>query len=1667
MLSSSTEKHVPDTDQDDDTDDETTFVSTCHSVQFDAPVSHICNCIYHITPAHGNHKKAINCLAVAGRDGFIRIFESDAPFSSLFAFPIRYERVLSLEFLPKTSSFISVEHTADGSGNHVVIYEDWHRFPNLLHNVQVVEKGEDIIFNFVCSGVLPPNGYIGITSPGNMRLKSFEVEGMNGESSFTFDVKIRTIQTSSDGTIISSNTIVNAPADGLMDIKNAHVDPYAEWEHIELNLNAKSKPNTTTHLVFELRTHSNIRLGPGAYRLSFPVAWKSRSRQRFRRELFGIELCDEDGSIIEAAQQLWIMDSDTATAAAQGYTRHPKYGGKISVCAENIRCLRKSRYIEQMKIFELGQTNVKTNHKTNSNISQSWFPSDFSTTFSTISCMNVCKESGRIVTASKSLISIWDCDLIMRTYRIPHDNYIESGIQQKHNYEQQKVSKYRLGNKIRPEKKKKIRQMITIRTPPLKILSLHASFMVQLLYCHGNYLAFASDHEIRMVHLDMEIETKNARNDDGDEEHYSSGEDDDHEIIIHKPPQQQQQLTQVVALSDTDSNHEVDSTKHVSSSSSMHNVCVVFDDGGRPSIKHHAASFMLIPSIYEFNRFAQSDDKNSVESELPRQSPFQMIGGFADHAHRIDLTTQTGGDASPNVHQTTSLAKKLIGNVVVLDVSPSTAQHTPFDIHCLDYNVIEKEILDRSQAMFDINNISMMVHRRFLASVRIRALQVVGAHALLVATDDEVFVYDLRKRKLSYTWTVDGTIIETYLHDTFLFILTEKDIFVYSSTPRENGQLLLLWTHPLLRMRGLKILNDHKFCLEFGSQTEMDRFSVNADGRRIRSYPFDLRLRLQSPSDPDKRPLTIFEENSPKNILIFEWAPTSEMVLSLITKSHEAMTTKGFAQSRHLLIIALELIKIRKSYLDPLYKSIRTAPPRKASSCVSQDTALDPPAPQMEKKSLGNLISSAWNWMNTNPISSMVIGNASSSLANASNPLPHKQSVIQSEWQMLKQLKKECNGLLADVYVMQNKFDIAAQHYIASNRQFLQIRQLFSQHIAKQSQTESNTAVRGLTLFYRLFLEHKSRCENELNAYTWNYMMQHAKTYQSHSFSTIFLHPFMLNTKFNLKSAMQWLDTCIIHETSMDGNPFDADTPVPAAAAAAEEEHSHIYSSICPSTVTPRNRLIIQATHYLAKVVLLCLKNDIESAQHTLSLMQSSQFVVLLQSHKRLWLEWSHSKTFRRLCCVTFPWEFARIVLEYAIACYNELRSVAQSDSDVSNKVSAPAVSKMEELFPLRSLNFNESLQYFEYESGGPSLMQCYLEGAVRYLVEQIDDFEAIQIETNRCLPNADHALYMKYLAELEEIGFTLIELYVQYLQNVCYEDTTNILMSNLKVTMNGGADDEKDREKPPPIATQTPPPIFERKRHLWSSQYPLLLRAIPAWCTHLLEEEEEKNEQSMVMTRICTLLSCIEFGASMKKREGGALYKKNHKNKQNESVNRQWKRRLDLLLASCPDIAHKYVNTITIIGYVGCGCISDAIHVVLLQQESIVTQFALTHCQTLDDWRILLDQMTRLIALAQEEKNEKQLQYLQDECRTIWRHLARLSSLGTKQSEWLSVMDLISLVPNNGNLEFFAPIFSDLCTNQAGDALNMQLFDRIVQIEKDKDYGFNQQMHEVFYPHI
>ena len=356
-------------------------------------------------------------------------------------------------------------------------------------------------------------------------------------------------------------------------------------------------------------------------------------------------------------------------------------------------------------------------------------------------CMNVCPLSGRIVTSAKSLVTIWDCDLILRTYRIAHDKYIDTKREDNGSAKSTKSptnsdgvnivdlgrsapeavaanivdgrdgrdgrdavtrnpsrSTYRLGatssRKQRRYRKRKVHQVVTVRTPPLKILSLHASFMVRLLYLDGNYLSFASDHEARMVYLDIDalylkeghrgnMQSEHHGNDDDDGvsvhskrrrrmlEDYSSDEEDTVIIDIYDkskrdskrnskrnskwkkgndrnrakpvkpqpvkitpPPkseskkdskekpkglQQQQSMdTQEIDLSDTDSDATLTENEQTeddlmrtikekgNSSSTMRNVAVVFDDDGCPSVKHHAASFMLIPSIYEFNRFVES-----------------------------------------------------------------------------------------------------------------------------------------------------------------------------------------------------------------------------------------------------------------------------------------------------------------------------------------------------------------------------------------------------------------------------------------------------------------------------------------------------------------------------------------------------------------------------------------------------------------------------------------------------------------------------------------------------------------------------------------------------------------------------------------------------------------------------------------------------------------------------------------------------------------------------------------------------------------------------------------------------------------------------------------------------------------------------------------------------
>ena len=82
-------------------------------------------------------------------------------------------------------------------------------------------------------------------------------------------------------------------------------------------------------------------------------------------------------------------------------------------------------------------------------------------------------------------------------------------------------------------------------------------------------------------------------------------------------------------------------------------------------------------------------------------------------------------------------------------------------------------------------------------------------------------------------------------------------------------------------------------------------------------------------------------------------------------------------------------------------------------------------------------------------------------------------------------------------------------------------------------------------------------------------------------------------------------------------------------------------------------------------------------------------------------------------------------------------------------------------------------------------------------------------------------------------------------------------------------------------------------------------------------------------MARICTILTCIHFGKV--KNSGNNINSGSNSmdlmiDDNNFSFAMRWKRRLDLLLASCQDIPSKYADSLSIVGYVSCNCISNAI---------------------------------------------------------------------------------------------------------------------------------------------
>ncbi|ETO20335.1 hypothetical protein RFI_16881, partial [Reticulomyxa filosa] len=676
--------------------------------------------------------------------------------------------------------------------------------------------------------------------------------------------------------------------------------------------------------------------------------------------------------------------------------------------------------------------------------------------------------------------------------------------------EEKQTKSYKLGDNTKDSGMKKKRRhkkylpIITVKTAPVKLLQLHASFMVRMVSIRWDYLGFASNHETRLLHLNIIDKNALARENNKRREstlappskdgmRWSSGEDSDTIVDVSKkrkregrkqqggrslrtkaPTERQTDIKNgdvmvMNTLSSTDSedieevatnaqnplwNEDMEEDKSAPkpvesqsktaptsavapfSSALNMTVNVVFDSNGCPSMKHHASSYLIIPTVYEYNRLCSGQDSTdnfdastSLMAMLGENRPFAMLANFPDHAHRVELTealvaesllsgntnwinhlqsnlvivnvpkqpppssSSSSSSIDPTDESTISLTNSNSKIIVVTEDTQSLfhkkkRSFEPFSTQIykhrydlwlqaqnltLDTTKIANEIITRTQSTFEIKQLKLLAHIRFAQVHRIHHLQVVeptpwevtqkqkSAHKqsnhnhlyynsspsslqrmpmrFLVGTNTAVHVYNLRTKKLEYSISFQQNIVKTYLQDAFLFVLTESDICVYSSYTSEksgvSSPILLLWKHPLLRMRGMQILNTNKFVLEFGSQTSQNRFGINADGKTLQSDQFDLRMRLQNPNDPNKRPTTIFEESSPKNVLLFEWAQSTEMIISLVNKCHEFMLESNYSSARQLVFFALKIISMRKSQLYPFLRLLRKRAQKKFHSALA------------------------------------------------------------------------------------------------------------------------------------------------------------------------------------------------------------------------------------------------------------------------------------------------------------------------------------------------------------------------------------------------------------------------------------------------------------------------------------------------------------------------------------------------------------------------------------------------------------------------------------------------------------------------------------------------------------------------------------------------------------
>ncbi|ETO23678.1 hypothetical protein RFI_13501 [Reticulomyxa filosa] len=228
--------------------------------------------------------------------------------------------------------------------------------------------------------------------------------------------------------------------------------------------------------------------------------------------------------------------------------------------------------------------------------------------------------------------------------------------------------------------------------------------------------------------------------------------------------------------------------------------------------------------------------------------------------------------------------------------------------------------------------------------------------------------------------------------------------------------------------------------------------------------------------------------------------------------------------------------------------------------------------------------------------------------------------LVKSEWTVLQQLRKECHGLLGDVLLMESRFDLAAQHYIRSNRDFYVVRELLmdrykevqeeqlTQKTGSSRAASASDVMDGLILFYRLCLEKSS---DNLSLKQIHELLQDVNKHNPAYLSTMLLHPIVVSRKessesieFN-KQVLQWLDHyCnVVHQWLEEREPNHVLPHLPWADS---------YQWICPTTVRPTTLGFLQSTNLFARVVLLIQLDQIAAAQLVLKSVNLADIMKIL-----------------------------------------------------------------------------------------------------------------------------------------------------------------------------------------------------------------------------------------------------------------------------------------------------------------------------------------------------------------------------------------------------------------------------------------------------------------------